>query len=105
METLNNINKENEKQIETTNRLLLDMVQNQKVSTKNLVKTFITTIICYTIILITMVVGFFIYEIQFEVVDENYDYSIEQQSESDNNGIAIVNNGGDVNYGEGKSSN
>ena len=106
METLNNINKENEKQIETTNRLLLDMVQNQKVSTKNLVKTFITTIICYTIILVTMIVGFFIYESQFEVINDDYEtINQEQEANSDNGGdaIGIINNNGDWNYGIGKT--
>ena len=107
METLNNINKENEKQIETTNRLLLDMVHNQKISTQNLVKTFITTIICYTIILVTMIVGFFIYESQFEVIESGYEtMSQEQESNSDNGGdaIGIINNNGDWSYGNSKAS-
>lgn len=103
METLNNINSENEKQIETTNRLLLDMVQNQKLSTQNLVKTFITTIICYTIILVTMIVGFFIYESQFEVIESGYEtITQKQEAVTDNGGNATV-NGGDLNYGESKS--
>ena len=107
METLNNINSENEKQIETTNRLLLDMVQNQKLSTQNLVKTFITTIICYTIILVTMIVGFFIYESQFEVIESGYEtMNQEQEANSDNGGdaIGIINNNGDWSYGNGKAN-
>ena len=52
-----------------------------------------------------MVVGFFIYESQFEVVETQWDSSISQEAISDGSGSAIVNNGGDVNYGEGKSDN
>ena len=107
METLNNIISENEKQIETTNRLLLDMVQNQKLSTQNLVKTVITTIICYTIILVTMIVGFFIYESQFEVIESGYETETKQETNSEGNGdaIGIINNSGDWSYGESKSDN
>ena len=52
------------------NELLLEMVKNQKSNTKNIVRVFIITIICYTILLISMVAGFFWYESQFEVYEE-----------------------------------
>lgn len=63
-------NEERFEQIEATNKLLLDMVKNQKENANNNFKIFIVTIICYTLILISMVIGFFVYESQFEVTDE-----------------------------------
>lgn len=51
---------------ETMNALLLEMVRNQKKNMKQLTATFITVIICYTVLLVSMVVGFFIYESQFD---------------------------------------
>lgn len=102
METLNKENKRNDEQLEVTNKLLLDMVKNQKSSTSNLVKVFITTIICYTILLITMVVGYFVYESQFEVTEWETQVIQEQEAETDDGGNATV-NGGDINYyGESK---
>lgn len=53
-------------QIEATNKLLLEMVKNQKENAKNLIRVFVITIICYTILLISMVAGFFVYEIDYE---------------------------------------
>ena len=56
----------NEDNVEVVNKLLLDMVKNQKDSNKNMLKVFITTIICLTIILLSFVFGFFYYESQFD---------------------------------------
>lgn len=53
-----------------TNKLLLDMVKSQRESFSNLIKVFIVTIVCYTLLLISGVVGFFWYESQFETVYE-----------------------------------
>lgn len=64
--------------MEITNKLLLEMVKNQKASNKNLTKVFISTIIGYTVILIAMVTGFFIYESQYETVESG---SIKTQTE------------------------
>ena len=50
------IEEEKNKQVEATNKLLLQMVKNQKENNKNMIRIFI----------ITMVVGFFVYESQFE---------------------------------------
>lgn len=90
----------NESQMDSTNRLLLEMVRNQKQNAKNLIKVFVTTIICYTALLLGMVAGFFIYESQFETIEGETEYAVRQEAVSDNGGNAIVNNGGDVNYGE-----
>lgn len=64
------MDKEFKEQIEQTqamNELLIEMVKNQKEANKNNFKVFISVIICYTLLLISMVVGFFIYESQFEI--------------------------------------
>lgn len=88
---MENLNKEVKDSMEVTNKLLLEMVKNQKQSTKNLVKVFITTIICFALLLIVMVVGFFVYESQFEVIDGEYEYSIEQSVDGENSNINNVN--------------
>lgn len=41
------------------NKVLLEMVKLQKTHTKSLIRVFITTIICYTLLLIAIVIGFF----------------------------------------------
>lgn len=104
METLNNMNEKNDLQSETTNKLLLEIVKNQKVNTKNLVKVFMTTIICYTVLLLGAVIGFFVYESQFsEYEKEIYTIEQEQTATTDGGGNATV-NGGDISYyGNGKA--
>ena len=57
-------------QSQAMNQLLLEMVKTQKNNTKSLIRVFITTIICYTMLLIAMTIGFFWYESQFEVTEE-----------------------------------
>lgn len=56
-------------QMEATNKLLLEMAKNQKENIRNIIRVFIITIFCYTLILISMVVGFFVYESQFETIE------------------------------------
>lgn len=68
--------------MEITNKLLLEMVKNQKASNKNLTKVFISTIIGYTALMIAMIIGFFVYESQFET-DITDKYSIEQEASGD----------------------
>lgn len=60
------IDEEKNKQVEATNKLLLQMVKNQKENNKNMIRVFIITMCCMTILLVSMVVGFFVYESQFE---------------------------------------
>lgn len=57
------------KQEKLTNELLVDMIKNQKNNMSNLFKAFIITICCYTCILIAMIIGFFVYESQYETFD------------------------------------
>lgn len=59
------------KQLEATNELLIEMAKNQKESSKNSLKMYIVTIICLTSLLITMVVGFILYESQYHEIDDN----------------------------------
>lgn len=60
------IDEEKNKQVEATNKLLLQMVKNQKENNKNMVRVFIITVCCMTVLLVSMVIGFFVYESQFE---------------------------------------
>ena len=55
---------------ELTNKLLMDLVKNQKANNKNLTKTFIAVVIGYTLILMTLIIGFFVYESQFEIEEK-----------------------------------
>lgn len=94
-----NIEKELNSNMEATNKLLLEMVQNQKSNSSNLVKIFIVTIICYTVLLLSMIIGYFVYESQFETLQ-----TITSQEADTNGGDAIINSG-DLNYGESTSDN
>lgn len=61
------------KQLEATNELLIEMAKNQKESSKNSLKIYIVTIICLTSLLITMVIGFIVYELQFEEINDDFE--------------------------------
>lgn len=91
--------------MEATNKLLLEMVKNQKDHLSNLTKTFIISMICYTCLLIAMVVGFFIYESQFEVSDWEKQMSQEIETSGDDDNVNAILNTGEINYGEGKTDN
>lgn len=83
----------NVEQMEVANKLLLDMVKSQRKNNTNTFKIFITTLICYTLILISMVIGFFVYESQFEVTDaikETSTKTIEQEVSGDGSEINNV---------------
>lgn len=87
--------KETLEQLQATNKLLLKMVKNQKENTKSVIKVFIVTVICYTALLISMVIGFFVYESQFEIVDVINDEvvtegEITQEVSGDNSSINNV---------------
>lgn len=57
-------------QSQALNGLLIEMVKNQKDNMKTLVRIFIVTIVCYTLLLISAVIGFFVYESQFEITEK-----------------------------------
>lgn len=86
--------------MEATNKLLLEMVQNQKASNANLVKMFLTVIICYTVLLLSMIIGFYIYESQFETFQ-----TVTSQEADTAGGDAIINGSGEINYGESTGDN
>jgi len=56
--------------MEITNKLLLEMVKNQKASNKNLTRVFVSTIIGYTVLVLAMIIGFFVYESQYETAEQ-----------------------------------
>lgn len=97
-------NKEMEAQLnsnmEATNKLLLEMVQNQKTNSANLIKVFIVVIVCYTVLLLSMIIGFFVYESQFDTFQ-----TVTQQEADTAGGDAIINGSGEINYGEGNGEN
>lgn len=66
-------------QVQALNKLLLEMNKNQKESNSSLIKTFIATVICFTVLLISMVLGFFWYESQFEVTEKVVTETITQE--------------------------
>lgn len=68
---MSNLNTEEAlEQSQAMNQLLLEMVKTQKKNVKDLVRVFVITIVCYTILLLAMVGGFFWYESQFEVTEQ-----------------------------------
>ena len=83
-------------QEEATNRLLLDMVKNQKGYINGIFRIFIITFVCYTLILISMIVGFFVYESQFETEVVETQTTITQEVSGD---------GSDINNVEGNQYN
>lgn len=78
-------------QMEATNKLLLEMAKNQKENIRNIIRVFIITIFCYTLILISMVVGFFVYESQFETIEtETITETVTQEVSGENSTINNV---------------
>lgn len=63
-------NEETLEQSQAMNHLLLEMVKTQKENYKALMRIFITTVVMYTFILVSMIIGFFWYESQFETTTE-----------------------------------
>lgn len=57
-------------QTQAMNKLLLEIVKTQKSNTKSLIKVFIATIVCYTVLLLSLILGFFWYESQFETSEK-----------------------------------
>ena len=66
-------------QVQALNKLLLEMNKNQKKSNNSLIKTFIVTVVCFTVLLISMVLGFFWYESQFEMTEKVVTETITQE--------------------------
>lgn len=62
--------KEQLEQSQAMNRLLLEMTKAQRMNTKALIRVLVIVIICSTVILTSMIAGFFWYESQFEVTEQ-----------------------------------
>lgn len=72
-----------------TNKLLLQMNKNQRKANKTMMWVSISGFICLTVIIISMIIGFIVYESQFEVVDtitteETVTYEQEVSGENSN---------------------
>ena len=61
--------REGQESANVTNELLLDMVKNQRKTMSDFVRVFVIVVICYTAILVSMIIGFFVYESQFETTE------------------------------------
>lgn len=95
---MNEILKEkNDENIELTNKLLVELLKNQKQNHKDFVKVFIVTIICFSAIIISGIIGFLVYESQFETITSDYQYEYDQELDADNGSNAILSNG-DLTY-------
>lgn len=68
----------NQKDAELT-QLLIEVIQNQKKNAKSLIRFLVIIVICFTIIICSMIGGFFWYESQFEYVEtQTYSEQIDQ---------------------------
>ena len=63
-------NEETLEQSQAMNHLLLEMVKTQKENYRALIRIFAVTVVMYTFILVSMIIGFFWYESQFETTTE-----------------------------------
>lgn len=77
-------------ELSTTNRLLLQMNKNQREANKNIMKVAIIGFISFALVLISMVIGFFVYESQFEIQDEVTRKEITQEVSGENSNINNV---------------
>lgn len=56
-------------QAQALNKVMIEMAKSQRASYRTLVRVYVITVICFTILLVSMVAGFFYYESQFEFTD------------------------------------
>lgn len=84
-------NDETLEQSQAMNHLLLEMVKTQKSNTKSLIRVFLSTVFCYTLLLIAMVIGFFWYESQFKITETTVtEETITQEVSGENSEINNV---------------
>ena len=77
----------NKKDAELT-QLLIEVIQNQKKNAKSLIRFLVIIVICFTIIICSMVGGFFWYESQFEYVEtQTYSEQIDQEVSGEGSSI------------------
>lgn len=58
-------------QIQALNTVLLEMNKSQRDANKSLIRSFIITIVCMTVLLVSMIIGFFWYESQFQTIEKS----------------------------------
>lgn len=97
------IDEEKDIQVEATNKLLLQMVKNQKENNKNMIKVFIITMCCMTVLLVSMVIGFFVYESKFETEFETTTETTVTQEVSGED--STINNVGGNQYNDNATHN
>ena len=97
------IDEEKDNQVEATNKLLLQMVKNQKENNKNMIKVFIITMCCMTVLLVSMVIGFFVYESKFETEFETTTETTVTQKVSGED--STINNVGGNQYNDNATHN
>lgn len=66
-------------QIQALNTVLLEMNKSQREANKALIRSFIITIVCMTTLLVSMIIGFFWYESQFQVTEKVVTETITQE--------------------------
>lgn len=66
-------------QSQALNQLLLEMTRTQKMQQKALIKVYIVTVVCFTALLISMIIGFFWYESQFETTTQTTEKIVTQE--------------------------
>ena len=77
----------NQKDAELT-QLLIEVIQNQKKNAKSLIRFLVVIVICFTIIICSMIGGFFWYESQFEYVEtQTYSEQIDQEVSGEGSSI------------------
>ena len=77
----------NQKDAELT-QLLIEVIQNQKKNAKSLIRFLVIIVICFTIIICSMIGGFFWYESQFEYVEtQTYSEQIDQEISGEGSSI------------------
>lgn len=82
------MNEELNKKDRELTELLIEVIQNQKKNAKSLMRFLVIIVICFTIIICSMIAGFFWYESQFEYT---YDYLETTQQEVSGEGSSINN--------------
>ena len=77
----------NQKDAELT-QLLIEVIQNQKKNAKSLIRFLVVIVICFTIIICSMIGGFFWYESQFEYVEtQTYSEQVDQEVSGEGSSI------------------
>lgn len=74
--------KEHNTEDSSVTKLLLEIVQSEKRANSNTTKLFLITVVMYTIVLVSMIFGFILYESQFEIKSQTTEETIVTQKVS-----------------------